>query len=142
MALKLTDKERKKIINYLKDGKSQNWTAQKVNRSPSTINEIAKTEGLTNIRAPKKAVWARRHFAKEDRLALIGYALDRGGELLQLELTPQQYQQVMTGIAIGVDKHRLETGDVTDRTERVDAEARDRVRSKLDELEQRREARL
>lgn len=36
---------------------------------------------------------------------------------MDLALTPQQYQQVMTGIAIGIDKHRLETGEATSRTD-------------------------
>lgn len=139
MAPKLTDKERGQIIAHLEAGKSQNWTAKKVGRSVDTVGRIARAEGIeSDKRTPKKAHEARAHFAKEDRLALVGYALDRGGQLLQLELTPQQYKDVMLGIAIGVDKHRLETGDVTDRTETVDPSRRERIKAGFDELAARR----
>lgn len=113
----LTDKERQKIIRYLKSGESQTRTAKMVGRSVGVVNKIAKAEGLVNIQPPKKANEARRRFSKQDRMALISYALDRGGEFLDKELTPQQYKDVMTGIAIGIDKHRLETGEVTSRGE-------------------------
>lgn len=120
MAPPLTDKERKKILAHLEDGKSNGWIAKEVGRSKETVRTLARKAGIDSVdQSTKKATRARRHFAKEDRLALIGYALDRGGEFLDQPLTPQQYQQVMTGIAIGIDKHRLETGDVTDRTEKV-----------------------
>lgn len=114
----LTDKERKSAIRYLKAGKSQNWTAQKLNRSPSTINEVAKAAGLTNIRAPKNANRARRDYAKAERIALLNRGFDKAEDLLETLEEAKALQAWMVAMATGIDKRRLEDGEVTDRSER------------------------
>jgi len=142
MAPHLTDKEREQIIAYLQDGKSQNWTAKKVKRSVDTVGKIGRANGIEPLtRSTKKAVQVSAKVREINRMEIIGGILTTGQSLLDGVADAKDYKDVVTGLAIGIDKHRLETGDVTDRTERVDAEARNRVRSKLDELAQRRDDR-
>ena len=44
------------------------------------------------------------------------------------------FKDGVTGYAIGIDKHRLETGEATSRTEQIDPERRNKMRESLDEL--------
>ncbi len=135
MASKLTAKERERIVALLGEGMSQNAVAREVGRSPGLVNKVAREEGIVNIHAPKKANAARREFAREDRMALIGYALRRGGLFLDTELTPQQFKDVMTGLGIGIDKHRLETGEVTGRHEQRNVNHSDDLEGYFRELD-------
>ena len=59
---------------------------------------------------------ARSNYASSQRIELISEALNKGRELLQKCDNPRDYQYLMTGFAIGIDKRRLE--ETTDPTGR------------------------
>lgn len=116
---KIEGKERQKIVDLLQEhGGNQNRVAKICGRSQTAVGKIAKEEGISSVKkTPKKAIAAHIMFSQQDRMLLISRALNRGGRFLEEHLTPQQFKDVMTAIAIGIDKHRLETGEVTSRSE-------------------------
>ncbi len=118
--------ERQRIIDLLQEhGGNRNRVARMVGRSVGTVQTIATQENIPSAySAPKKANEARSLFAEIDRMEIIGLGLNTGAELLRgyKDRTPsieniRAYKDLMTGLAIGIDKHRLETGEVTNRTE-------------------------
>ena len=119
MAPKLTSEEREQIVSYLKDGKSQNWTAKKVKRSPGTVGNVARAEGIPalDIQTPKKANEARSAFAEERRLTIIGKGFDKADELLSRIKDAGEFQKWTVGLGTLVDKARLEMGEATSRNE-------------------------
>lgn len=150
MASAVTDKERAKIVAHLKAGKSQTWTARKVGRSKDTVSRIGREAGIrSDGRSTKRATEAAANFREIDRMEVISIGIDVGAAMLHgikgMELTPElvkAYKDAMTGVAIGIDKHRLETGEATSRSETVDPERRQKMRESLDEVAQRRRERL
>lgn len=139
MAANLTDAERVKIVAHLKNGKSQTWTAKQVGRSKDTVGRICREEGIeTDGRQTKKATEAAAAFREIERMEIIHDILASGQDLLSRVTDPKDYKDVVTGLAIGIDKHRLETGEATSRTENVDPERKRKMRESLDELAARR----
>jgi hypothetical protein len=142
MAPKLTDKERARIVAYLKEDKSHNWIAKEVKRSKDTVGRIARENGIeSDGRRTKKATEAAAAIREIDRFEGICTVLRVGASLIaQLEgrePTPEvmrSYKDGATGYAIGIDKHRLEMGEATNRSETVDSERRKRIQDGLDEL--------
>mgnify|MGYP001049923499 CR=1 FL=1 len=105
----VSENEEVEILEALKSGKSQNQTAKDFDRAPDTIHRIADRHGLVYT-GPKKANEARSCYASAERIKLIGEALNKGRELLKSCDSPRDFQYLMTGFAIGIDKRRLEEG--------------------------------
>jgi len=103
----VSESEEAEILEALKSGKSQNQTAKDFDRAPDTIHRIADRHGLVYT-GPKKANEARSCYASAKRIELIGEALNKGRELLKSCDSPRDFQYLMTGFAIGIDKRRLE----------------------------------
>ena len=113
MAQPLTTTEKERIREMLDLNYSHNEIAKQVGRSQSTISGYAKREGYSPLpeRTPTVAVQARREYSKQERLELIGLVFQRGEELLNKpDLSAREYKEVTTGIAIAIDKSRLEEG--------------------------------
>jgi len=102
--------EEKAILEALKAGRSVRAVAGEYDRSISTISDVAKRNGLdlAERSETKKAALIRSCYAAEDRIKLIGEALNKGRELLKSCDSPRDFQYLMTGFAIGIDKRRLE----------------------------------
>lgn len=114
MSKNLTDGERLRIKELLDDGRSHNSIAKELGRSQSTVSEFAKREGYSPLpeRTPRVANQARRDFGKAERLELLNLGFEdawakfeRGG------LSARDYKELMTGVAIAIDKRRLEEGE-------------------------------
>jgi IS30 family transposase len=113
MTKPLTSTEKQRIGALLDDNQSHNSIARAVGRSQSTISEYARREGYSPLpeRTPRVANKARREYAKAERLELLNLVFEKGEEMLKSpDLTARAYKEVVTGIAIGVDKARLEEG--------------------------------
>lgn len=104
------EEEEAEILEALKAGRSVRAVARKYDRSISTISDVAKRNGLdlAERSETKKAAIAKSCYAAEDRIKLIGEALNKGRELLKACDNPRDFQYLMTGFAIGIDKRRLE----------------------------------
>jgi IS30 family transposase len=146
----LTDKERATIVAYLKADKSQNWIAKEVGRSKDTVGRVGRQAGIeSDGRRTEKATEAAAAIRQIDRMEVITLGLDVGAGILN-GLKEQEfsadlvraYKDAMTGVAIGIDKHRLETGEATSRSETVDPERRKKMQESLDDLAAQRRKRL
>lgn len=141
MATALTPEQRESIVDLLRLGHSQNAIARQFKINPSTVNRIAKAEGLGgNIAATKNAIAAKAVYDLARRLelsdkffGLVERALDedRWLDLKDLALT----------FAVLVDKRRLEEGKATEIHADTDSD-REFIASRVDELAARRRARL
>jgi len=106
------EEEEKKILEALETGRSVRGVAEEFQRGTGTISRIAKRNGLdlAERSATKTAAFISSCYASEDRVRLIGEALNKGRELLKACDNPRDFQYLMTGFAIGIDKRRLEDG--------------------------------
>lgn len=139
MAPKLAEAERERIVASLKEGKSQGQTARDAGRHVSTVNRIAKAEGIeSNVAEVKKVTEARKAYAEERRLELIGRGFDKASTLLEAIADSSEFQKWTVGFGTLIDKARLETGEATSRTENVDPARRERIKQSLDEVAERR----
>ena len=114
MSKSLTDEEKVLIRELLEDEQSHNSIAKQVGRSQSTISEFAKREGYSPVpeRTPRVANQARRDFAKVERLELLNQAFEIAADMLERGgLSAREFKELMTGVAIGIDKRRLEEGE-------------------------------
>jgi transposase-like protein len=104
------EEEEKKILEALETGRSVRDIAEEFQRGTGTISRIAKRNGLdlAERSATKTAAFISSCYASEDRVRLIGEALNKGRELLKKCDNPRDFQYLMTGFAIGIDKRRLE----------------------------------
>lgn len=102
--------EEKAILDALKAGRSVRDVGAEFGRGKTTVSDIARRNGLdlADVRRTKKAALASSCYAAEDRIKLIGEALNKGRELLRSCASARDYQSIMTGLAIGIDKRRLE----------------------------------
>ena len=113
MSQPLTTEEITRIKQLLDSGQSHNSIARQVGRAQSTISEFAKQEGYSPLpeRTPRVANKARRDFAKAERMELLNLGFEVAWEKLESsELSPRDYKELMTGVAIAIDKRRLEEG--------------------------------
>jgi hypothetical protein len=106
----VTEAEEKKIIEALKAGRSVRDVAEEFQRGTGTISRIASRNDLDlgERSTTKRAALIKSCYASEDRIKLIGEALNKGRELLKACDNPRDFQYLMTGFAIGIDKRRLE----------------------------------
>lgn len=131
MANPVSPEERGRIVALLKSGKSQNGVAKEVGRSPSVVNRIAREEGIENIRVPKKATEARKAYAEERRLEIIGKGFEKADVLLAALTDAREFQAWTIGLGTLVDKARLEMGEATSREERLNGDVREKRFSNL-----------
>ena len=114
MSKPLTDGEKILIRELLEDEQSHNSIAKRVSRSQSTISEFAKREGYSPLpeRTPRVANQARRDFARAERVELLNRAFEVAEEMLERGgLSARDFKELMTAVAIGIDKRRLEEGE-------------------------------
>ena len=106
----VSEKERQQIIEALKSGEmSQGAIARKFGRHVSTINRIAKAEGIkSNVAEPKKATEARITYARAERIKLIDEALQKARSMLDDLGKPLELQQLAMALAVLLDKRRQE----------------------------------
>ena len=85
------------------------------------MGRIANEEGIPsksrNIAATKKANEARKAYAEDRRLELIGKGFDKAQELLAGIADAAELQKWSVALGTLVDKARLETGEATSRGE-------------------------
>jgi hypothetical protein len=112
------EEEEKAILGALKAGRSVRDVADEFDRATGTISNVAARNelDLAERSQTKKAALAKSCYASEERIKLIGEALNKGRELLKSCDNPRDFQYLMTGFAIGIDKRRLE--ESTDPTAR------------------------
>jgi hypothetical protein len=117
MAGRVTPEERAAIVAALHGGTSLHAVAAQFGRGKATVSVIARDAGIDFERsAVRKAGAVHRDYALAERVALLNLGFDRARELLPTIEGALHLQQWMTAMAIGIDKRRLEDGDVTDRT--------------------------
>ncbi len=109
----LTSYEKQRIQTLLDDNHSHNEIAKILGRSQSTVSTYAKREGYSPLpeRTPTVANQARREYGKAKRLELLNLVFEKGEEMLNsADLSARAFKEVVTGIAIAIDKSRLEEG--------------------------------
>ena len=106
----VAEDEEKAILEALKAGRSVRDVAEEFQRGTGTISRIASRNGLDlgERSTTKRAALIKSCYASEDRIKLIGEALNKGRELLKSCDNPRDFQYLMTGFAIGIDKRRLD----------------------------------
>ena len=110
----VSDAEEEAICEALEGGMSQTQAAKEFDRSPSTINRIAKDHGLFGeYSEPKNAVEVHKYRALEARLDLLSDAMDKGRHLLEMCETGRDFQAILTGLAIAMDKFSQAEGPKT-----------------------------
>lgn len=112
--------ERARIVSFLQEhGGNRSQVARVTGYSKSLVGKVAREEGIpsANGHMTKNATEASAAFREIKRMDIIVDILDAGQALLKGCKDSREYKDVVTGLAIGIDKHRLETGEVTDRTE-------------------------
>ena len=114
MSKSLTDEEKSLIREMLEDEQSHKSIAKRVGRSQSTVSEFAKRQGYSPVpeRTPQVANQARKDFAKAERLELLNRAFEIAADMLERGgLSARDFKELMTAVAIGIDKRRLEEGE-------------------------------
>ena len=114
MSKPLSTEETIRIREMLDNGQSHNSIAEQVGRAQSTISEFAKREGYSPLpeRTPRVANQARKDFCRAERLELLNRAFETASEMLERGgLSARDFKELMTGVAIGIDKRRLEEGE-------------------------------
>ena len=102
------EEEEKAICEALREGMSQTQAAKEFERSTYTINKIAKRFGISaKHSATKKAVEAHKYRARWARAAVAAEIIDEGRKWLKGE-TSKEYRDGAVGVAVGLDKLRLE----------------------------------
>jgi IS30 family transposase len=106
----VTEDEEKEIIQALESGKTTREVAKEYDRSPSTISDVARRNGLdlAERSETKKAAIAKSCYASEDRIKLVGELLNKARSMLRTCDSSRDLQYLATAIAIGIDKRRLE----------------------------------
>ena len=93
------------ICEALEGGMTQTRAAKEFKRSTYTINKIAKRFGIsTKCLETKKATEVHKYRALEARLDLLADAMDKGRYLLETCEKGRDFQAILTGLAIAIDK--------------------------------------
>lgn len=137
MAPRIDKDERKQIVALLKEhGGNQGQVAKMCGRSQPAVRRIASEEGIVSINnAPKNANRARKAYAEERRLEIIGKGFDKADALLSGISDAGEFQKWTVGFGTLVDKARLETGEVTSRDEHHHREGSDELEEYFAELD-------
>jgi predicted transcriptional regulator len=111
MGKAIADSEKEKIIDLLGEGLSHCEIARRTGRSQSAVSALVKQHGIEPVQRIPRAQQAAREYNKLERMNLLNRAFDKAGELLERkDLSARDFKDLMTGIAIGIDKRRLEDG--------------------------------
>lgn len=79
-------------------------------------------------------------YAKERRIALLDRAFEKVEALIDEAVDPKEMRDVVASLGTLIDKRRLEDGEATSRTESLQAQAKETLSAKIDDLSKRREA--
>jgi len=104
--------EEEKILSLLLQGKSTRETGKIVGRSSGTVSNVAERNGLDIVKLRhdqlKRAQLASAYASAERRASVAAKILDRGEKILEDTWTARDYRDVSVGLAVGLDKLRLE----------------------------------
>ena len=104
----VTKAEEKAIREALEGGMSQTKAAKEFDRSKRTIHRISKRGGISSKRLPpKKAIESHKYRARAARAAVAAEIIDEGRKWLKGK-TSKEYRDGAVGVAVGLDKLRLE----------------------------------
>jgi len=104
--------EEEKILSLLLQGKSTRETGKIVGRSSGTVSNVAERNGLDIVKLRhdqlKRAQLVSAYASAERRASVAAKMLDRGEKILEDTWTARDYRDVSVGLAVGLDKLRLE----------------------------------
>lgn len=134
------------IVEALRAGEGQKAVARRLGCSPSTVNRLAKANGIEPRSLekgpppplPQAVADVAADYALERRIALLNKVFDKAEQMIETATTPHKLQALAISLGILIDKRRLEDGEVTARTEVNGGDARERIARRLDELAARR----
>lgn len=132
------------VLAALKQGESQNAVARRLGYSPSTVNHIARSNGIRSHSEKKvspeeaETAAALADYCLERRVALLNKVFDQAEQMVPTATTPHKLQALAIAIGILIDKRRLEDGEATGRVEVSGDDARERLAARLDDLAARR----
>ncbi len=119
MGRTITDSERDKMLSLLREGFSHCEVARRTGRSQSAVSALAKEHGISPVRLMPRAQRAARDYNKVERRNLLNLAFDKAGDLLERgDITARDLKDVVTAVAIAIDKRRLEDGEAGEISER------------------------
>jgi transposase len=111
MGRTITDNEREKMLSLLREGFSHCEIARRTGRSQSTVSALAKEHGIKPVGLMPRAQQAARDYNKVERRNLLNLAFDKASELLERrDITARDFKDLVTAVAIAIDKRRLEDG--------------------------------
>lgn len=127
MAAKLPDDERQRIIDLLQEhGGNQYKVAQMVGRNRSTVNRVAKAEGIeSNVAATKKATEAHAVFGQAERRKIVVEGLEKARVMLSGISEAGELQKWSVAVGTLVDKDLLLDGKPTSINENRKGDIRD-----------------
>jgi hypothetical protein len=108
----ITDSEKEKMLSLLREGFSHCEVARRTGRSQSAVSALAKEYGIRPVSLMPRAQQAARDYNKVERRNLLNLAFDRAGNLLERrDISARDFKDVVTAVAIAIDKRRLEDGE-------------------------------
>jgi hypothetical protein len=111
MGRTITEEERKKMLELLREGFSHGEVARRTGRSQSAVSALAKQCSIEPVNRMPKAQLAAREYNKVERRNLLNLMFDKASVLLdRSDLTARDFKDLVTAIAICIDKRRLEDG--------------------------------
>jgi cobalamin biosynthesis Mg chelatase CobN len=128
-----------KVCELLREGGSYYGIGKQLSMNPNTVRMIAQKAGLdrSDVRMTE-AIKAKQVYTKERRLEIADRAFELLDQMLGEVGSPKDMQAWVSAFSQMVDKHRLEDGEATARTEVVTDQARQAVRDRLDAVVERR----
>jgi transposase-like protein len=112
MGKAITDGERDRMLSLLREGFSHCEVARRTGRSQSTVSALAKEYGIQPVNLMPRVQQAARDYNKVERRNLLNLAFDKAGDLLERrDITARDFKDVVTAVAIAIDKRRLEDGE-------------------------------
>ena len=122
MGRPITDNERETILGLLSQGHSHNEVGRRTGRSQTAVSDLARTHGIDPVNHMPKAQAAAREYNKLERANLSNLAFDRVQALITRDdITARDMKDLVTALAILVDKRRLEDGEAGKISEQVPA---------------------
>ena len=119
MASKLTDKERRRVIDLLQEhGGNQYKVAKICGRNRSTVSRIAKAGGIaSNVAVTKKATEAHEAFSEAERRQIVVDGLVKARKILTGITDAAELQKWSVAVGTLVDKDLLLSGKPTNISE-------------------------
>jgi transposase-like protein len=124
------------IKKYLEKGNAQNKTAKKFKVSDGLVNKISKSmNGAPSHSPPKKAIAARKAYAKADRLTVLHKRMGALDDALNsAELKPGNLRDLSIALGTTIDKYRLEESEDEDGRSGID-DLMDAIKEEADAYE-------